>query len=320
MGDKKVLITGMSGYLGRTLCRALEHQDWCSSVDGCDVRLPLDKLDKVHYRKLDINDPAMADWMSECAPDIVVHLAFVVEPLHDKARMHRTNVDGTRAVLEASLKADVGQILVASSGTAYGAWPDNPLPLKESDPIRPHPNFQYAREKSAVEDMCVRFMEEHPEVMFSIIRPCVLYGPQVSNYISRLLTKLPLVFGMDGYNPELQFVHEDDVADAICAILEGKGRGPFNIAPPDTLTLSEILHLTGKPAIWVPDWILVPLVDFMWHHRINLLGAPASFLDFMRYSWVLDSSRLCDELGFRFRYSSREAITIMLRAKGVISA
>lgn len=318
MSGKKVLITGVSGYIGGALCRVLEHTAWCARVDGCDIRAPLDKLDKVHYRELDINDPDLAGWVADCAPDVVLHLAFVLNPMHDEARMRRINVGGTRAVLQAAAAAGTRQVMVASSGTAYGAWPDNPVPLRETDPIRPHPGFQYAREKAEVETICADFMEAHPEVVFSIIRPCVLYGPNVHNYLSRLLTGMPTVVGLAGYDPDLQFVHEDDVSRAIVAILEQEARGAFNIAPPDTLTMEETLGMTGKRVVRLPEWVLAPLADLLWRFRINVLGAPASFLDFMRYPWVLDPGRLMEELGFEFRYTSREALTVMLRSKGVL--
>jgi UDP-glucose 4-epimerase len=318
MSGKTVLITGISGYIGGALCRRLEPLTWCARVDGCDLRPPLDKVDKVHYRELDINDPGLGAWVAERAPDVLLHLAFVLNPMHDEARMRHINVGGTRAVLEAAAAAGTRQVMVASSGTAYGAWPDNPVPLRESDPIRPHRGFQYAREKAEVEALCADFMAAHPEVIFSVIRPCVLYGPHVRNYLSRLLTGLPMVVGLAGYEPDLQFVHEDDVARAIIAILQAEARGAFNIAPPDTITMEETLHLAGKPVVRLPDWVLDPLADFLWRQRINVLGAPASFLDFLRYPWVLDPGRLTDELGFTFRYSSREALTLMLRAKGVL--
>lgn len=56
----------------------------------------------------------------------------------------------------------------------------------------------------------------------------------------------------------------------------------------------------------------------MWRHHIPGLDIPSNFFDYIRYPWVLDGSRLRDELGFEYRYSSREALTVMLRSKGVI--
>ena len=109
-----------------------------------------------------------------------------------------------------------------------------------------------------------------------------------------------------------------ELARAMIAIFEQDARGPFNIAPPDTITMEETLHSAGKPVVRLPEWLLDPLADFLWKRRLNVLGAPASFLDFLRYPWVLDPGRLTHELGFEFRYSSREALVAMLRAKGVL--
>jgi UDP-glucose 4-epimerase len=316
---RRVLITGVSGYLGRALCRALDQTSWCARVDGLDVRAPQERFDKLRFRRLDINDPGLDDYLAARAPDVVVHLAFVLNPIHDEALMRRINVDGTRRLLEATARAGTRQVMIASSGTAYGAWPDNPVPLKESDPIRPHPTFQYAREKAELEGLYQRQMEAHPEVVFSVIRPCVIYGPQVDNYLSGLLTALPVVVGLVGFEPPLQFVHDDDVARAIITIIEQQGRGAFNIAPPDTLPMSEALGLAGKPVLRLPAPLLAALLDLIWRLRLPLLGAPAPLLDFLRYPWVLDSSRLTEELGFTFQHSSREALAIMLRAKGMLA-
>ena len=316
MTPKKVLVTGVSGYFGGVLVRELEHRDWCVRVDGCDLRPPLSKLDKVHFTQLDITSPDLSDWVEGCNPDILIHLAFIVDPIHDEARMREINVGGTRAVLAAAERAQVPQVLVASSGTAYGAWPDNPVPLRESDPIRPHPEFQYAREKGELESHYQQFMDEHPDVAFSVIRPCVVYGPQVKNYLSALLTDLPVVVRLRGYDPPLQFVHEEDVARAILIILEKEARGAFNIAPSDTLKVSELMRLPGKRVIALPERLVTALAGFLWRHRLPGFGAPPSLIDFMRYPWVLDNSRLCEELGFEFRYSSRETVEVMLRSKG----
>ncbi|MFO8056212.1 MAG: NAD-dependent epimerase/dehydratase family protein [bacterium] len=318
MDKKKVFITGMSGYLGGCLCRELDRSSWCESFHGMDVKRPLAKYDKGEFRKLDINDPALYDWLLELKPDVLVHLAFIVDPIHDEELMRKINVDGTRSVLHAAAKAGTPQVLVASSGTAYGAWPDNPVPLHEDHPIRPHPTFRYANDKARVEFLCREFMEENPETITSIIRPCVVYGSLVNNYLSELIS-MPLAVAVPReHNPDLQFIHEDDVAGAILTILEREGQGAFNLAPPDTITLVEAVAIAGRRALYLPDKVLEALARAAWFLRLPLLKAPASFLDFMRYPWVLDSSRLREELGYTFRYSTRETFEIMVRSKGIL--
>ena len=318
MEKKRLFVTGMAGYVGGCLCRELGRAEWCGGLAGTDVKVPAVACPEATFRRMDITDPALVGWVRETRPDMVVHLAFIVEPIHDEERMRRTNVEGTRNVLRAVREARVPQLLVMSSATAYGAWPDNPVPLRESDPIRPHPGFSYARHKAEVEADCARFMEEHPEVITSLLRPCVIYGPGVDNYISGLFT-LPVAMQPTDHASPFQFVHEDDVVRAVVTVLEKQGRGPYNLAPPDTVTVTEVNAMTGKPSVPMPDWALKAVFRIAWGLRLPFLRVPPAFLDFVRYPWVVDSTRLTEGLGFTYTHSTRETLEIMLRAKGVLS-
>jgi len=315
MEKKKIFVTGMSGYLGGNLCRELDRLDWCEKFYGMDVKKPLYKYDKCEFRQMDINDRGLGEWVAEVKPDILVHLAYILEENHDHDLMHRVNYDGSKNALKAAAQAKVRQVLIASSGTAYGAWPDNPAQLKENDPLRANPDFLYAVDKVNVEKLAGEFKAAHPETIMSIIRPTVVYGPFVNNYISNLLDHY-LIMGLSGFNPPLQFVHEDDVVAAIILIMSKNAGGVFNLTPEDTITMLELLELAKRPYILFPDWFLTPVVNLLWKLRIPLLNFSTAFLDYIRYPWVLDNSRLKNELGFKYRYSTRETAEIMLRAKG----
>ena len=315
MSGRTILVTGSSGYLGRALIRALEEAPWCQEVLGWDVREPVVPSPKLRFERVDVTAQGLNARLAAAAPDCLVHLAFVVNPMHDEELQRRINLDGTRNVFTAAAGAGTGQIVVASSGTAYGAFRDNPVPLRETDPCRPHPGFPYARQKAELEIDYARFMEAHPEVDLAIIRPCVVFGPGVSNYLADLLTALPVVVGLAGYDPPLQFVHEDDVAGVIAAIVEQRARGPFNVAPPDSITVTETVMRRGRPVVRLPDWILGPFAALAWRLHLPILKAPPAFLDFMRWPWVMDTTRVTQELGYAYRHSSRDTLEIMLRAR-----
>src|SRR6185436_907062 len=111
---------------------------------------------------------------------------------HDRRRMRSVNVDGCRNLLDAAAGCGAGRLMLISSATAYGAWPDNPVPMDESWPLRPA-TFQYAAEKVECEGMTRQFAERHPGIAVTLVRPAIVGGPGMDNYIYRFIFKLPLL-------------------------------------------------------------------------------------------------------------------------------
>ena len=144
----RVLITGAGGYIGRLLGERLAEGH---TVLGLDVRVPPGL--PFDCREGDIRDPALGELLREQRIDTVVHLAAVLEDSGDRARDYDIDVNGTRNVLDACLSAGVGQLIVTSSGAAYGYHPDNPAWLDEQDPLRGNPEFAYSDHKRLVEEM-----------------------------------------------------------------------------------------------------------------------------------------------------------------------
>ncbi|MCP4132115.1 MAG: NAD-dependent epimerase/dehydratase family protein [bacterium] len=310
---KKIFITGISGYFGRCLCKELLKENWCGDIYGIDIKKSDALNKKIFVYHMDMNSADLGDLLKELQPDVLIHLAFIVNPIHNERLMTHINIDGTKNVLQAAEESGIPQVMVASSGVAYGAWPDNPVPLKETDPIRKHPTFRYAKDKAVVEELCARYMERNPHTVFSIIRPCIVYGRNVDNYISNILA-LPLVPLIKGYDTAQQFVHEDDVAGSILAILKKRGRGAFNLAPGDALRMSEVVKKSGKVSISLPFGFARAGSKLLWFLRFPILKFPPSFIDYVCYPWLLDNKRIRDEMGYTFKYSSSETLDVMLRA------
>jgi UDP-glucose 4-epimerase len=249
-------------------------------------------------------------------PDTVVHLAFIVNPLHNEVLMRDINLNGSRNVFDAADTIGVKRLLVASSATALGAWPDNPVPLDDRAPVRGRTEFSYSADKVQLELMLSEFEELHPQMAVSWIRPCIIYGPGVDNYLSRLLLKHPLVVFPDGCDLPQQFVHEDDVAAATWWILARDGRGPYNVAPPDWIHLSDVARESGRRTISIPFWMMKFASRVCWNFRLPFLRYPPGVNFYIRYSWIVAPRRLGDELGFRFRYTSLETLRDLLRSHG----
>lgn len=308
-----VAITGAGGYIARQLISSLENQKWCLRILGTDIVEPEVQAGKLEFRNHDIRDPLLFDLWKDQRIDTIVHLAFIFNPIHDEKKMYDVNVNGTLNILNICEALNIKHIIVASSGTAYGAWPDNPEFLKEDDPIRVFPpKFSYAHHKGLIEQHCADFMQKHPEIVFNIVRPCVVYGPNTDNYLVRYLKNQPVLFLPDGRDPGLQFVHEDDVAELFSLLIEKKVPGAFNVAGDGVVKISEIGAVIGKRTLKIPRQFYFALIWLLWHLHVKTVEAPAGIIDYTSYPWILDTTRANNILGWKPQYTSMDALRIML--------
>jgi UDP-glucose 4-epimerase len=313
----RYLVTGGSGYIGSRLVARLAEEETTDRVVVADLRPPRTPRPKVTYERLDVSDTQAAHALfARERPDILVHLAFVLNPIHDERKMYEVDVNGTSAVLEAATAAEVGHVLVTSSATAYGAFPDNPVPLTEEHPVRGVPSFEYARDKAESDRICQLWANQHPDRTMTIVRPTVVFGPTVDNFIVRLLNAQPFLADLGGEPPPMQFVHEDDLAEALWGLLEGRHGGAFNVAADGTMTLRECAALIGLPVRRVPRRLYWAAAAALW--RLRLSEAPPGYLHFVVHPWVVSNQKLKDTLGWTPRHSTRETFEITARARGLL--
>ena len=316
---KRLALTGSSGYLGRTFIEHLRRQAGAVEILGLDIRAAAPGVGAPHrFAELDILSPHLAGTLRDFQPDTVVHAAFVLAPMRDRHEMRRINVEGTRALLAAAADFGAERVMLVSSATAYGAWPDNPVPIDESRSLRPA-RFQYAADKVAIEGLAEEFARSHPQIAVSRVRPAIIGGAGMDNYLHRLLFGASTLVLLDGHDTPLQFVHEEDVAAAMLAILSAGARGAFNIAPPDWTLISEVAAATDRGTVCLPFWLARLMQGCGWAMRLPGYEFPAAFLDFARYPWVVAPRRLQDELGYVFRYTSRETVRETVRARQLVA-
>ena len=149
----------------------------------------------------------------------------------------------------------------------------------------------------------------------TIVRPTVVFGPTVDNFILRLLTRQPFLADLGGEPPPIQFVHEDDLVDALTGLLAGRHDGAFNVAADDTMTLRECAALIQLPVRRVPRRAYWALVKLLWELRLS--EAPPGYLHFVVNPWVVSSEKLKRTTGWRPRHTSRETFEETVRARGL---
>src|SRR3954464_11980727 len=195
----RYLITGGSGYIGGRLTDELAGREETEKIVDVDLRPPPRSWPKHEFVKADIRDRRqMQELYEKHEIDAVLHFAFVLNPIRDEARMYDIDVNRTQAVLQAASDAGVKHVIQTSSATAYGAFPDNPKPIAEDWPVRGAPDFSYAKHKADADRICQLWAAEHKDRVMTIVRPCIVFGPNVDNYIVRAWENLPYTPVLDG--------------------------------------------------------------------------------------------------------------------------
>jgi UDP-glucose 4-epimerase len=314
-GPVRIAITGSSGLYGRAVIAEIRRSHPAARVLGIDLRPSVfDPPDE--FLAADVTDPRLTQALRRFEPDTIVHLAYAVQPGRDPGRLRAVNVDGTRAVLDAAAAVQPRRLLVASSATVYGAWPDNPTACDETAPLRPLPGYYYSAHKGLVERMVRAFAESSPHVAVSWTRPAIVVGRGVRNFLADYFLGVPFVCLPDGRDTPLQFVHRNDLARATLAILAASARGPFNVAPEDAVTQRQIARTLGVPALPMPYVAMAAIARLWWTLRLPWLATPPGLVGYVRHPWVMTSGRLREELGFSFDYSSAAAFADLVAGDG----
>jgi len=301
----RVAITGAAGYLGVELARRCVESG--AAVLGLDVRrAPRRWPASAGFALQDVTEPSLHQRLAEFRPGVLVHLAWVFDPVHDQTLEQSVDVDGTRNAFAAAVAAGARRIVYPSSTTSYGIDRRRELPLTEDDPPTPNPAYPYGRFKAEVEQWLPSFRAAHPDVEVVVTRACIVLGPHARNIVTHI-TEWPVMFRVAGANPPLQFLHEDDAAELLWWMINDAPPGTFNAAGAGVVSFKEICRMAGKPSISLPAPLLHAVVALGW--RLRLLRFPPGLLDYIRYPWVADTTRLTEELGFHPRHSTRDALS-----------
>jgi UDP-glucose 4-epimerase len=316
----RYLITGGSGYIGSRLTEILAARDDVDGIIDLDIRPPARPQAKTTFVRGDVRDYASIRALIERErPDALVHLAFVLNPIRDEARMYDIDVNGTAAVLRAAADAGTEQVLVTSSATAYGAFPDNPKPIAEDWPVRGQPDFSYARHKADVDRICQLWALEHPDRVMTIVRPSIVFGPNVDNYISRSWQNSAFMPILDGVEEEFQLVHEDDVVSAIIGLLDAKAGGAFNVGGDGTLTWKESAEMVGVKTRVMSMKAVRRIYGVAWAVHAPRVESPPGNLNFIRYPWVVSNEKLKSEIGWQPAADTRQVFVETMYAKGLVA-
>ena len=309
----RVAVTGAAGSIGSKFVERLAASDDVDGIVAFDALPVTAAHPKVTAFRQDIRQP-IADILREYGVDAVVHLAFLLRPGRNREAVRRVNVGGTAQVVRGCQAAGVRRLLYLSSTTVYGPHPGDPQPYTEASLVRPVRGFQYAEDKAATELMLEVFAADNPATCVTVLRGCPVMGPRSENFVTEAFSKVVLV-SILGADPPMQFIHEDDLQEALELCLLEPVPGVFNVTGEGTVAFSEIARAAGRRSIAVPAPVLAALTQATWTLRLQS-DSPASGLAMARWPWVASNEKLTRETGFRPRYTSREALMSSALARG----
>ena len=307
--DRVVAVTGACTYLGSELIKMLEADADVARVLALDIRRPdaVSDLAKVEFHPIDLTVPTVGSQLATLlrGVDTVVHGAFLSFPTHAASWAHELEDVGTMHLLDACAQVGPARIVVVSTTMVYGPAPGNPNWLTESAPLRGLPGSRYVTDKVRVENQVARHAAEHPDTRVAVLRFAPILGPTIVNYVTRFFSR-PVAPRLMGHDPLLQFVHEADAAAALKRAVDRGPAGPFNIVGEGVLPYSTVLALMGRVPVPMPHFVARRLYRALWATQV--IEAPPTFLDFLRYLCIADGARAGRELGFRPAFDIQRAI------------
>jgi UDP-glucose 4-epimerase len=249
--SSRVLITGATGFVGRTLLRTTAPLQWRSAVRSH----PVSGLVADHVVVGDIHGET--DWSQALADiDCVVHLAarvHVMKPTaHDRLEFERTNVLGTERLARAAAAAGVKRFVYLSSIKVNGERTGKGF-FRADD--TPQPQDDYARSKLEAERR-LSAIEATSGMAVAVVRSPLVYGPGVRANFLRLmsLARSGLPLPLASIANVRSMVSVWNLCDLICTLLQHRHpmSGVFLVADGEGISTAELVrrlaHMMHRPA------------------------------------------------------------------------
>lgn len=297
----KVLITGATGFTGRYLAPKLAAAGY--DVHGtaqCGDRGDVDGIATLH--SIDLTDlKAVEQVVRDVSPAKVVHLAAIAFVGHsDIAEMYRTNILGTRNLLEALASASdrPAAVLIASSANIYG----NSRSGKLDESVPPSPANDYAVTKVATENLVALYHDRLPLI---VTRPFNYTGigqstdfviPKIVDHARRRAATIEL----GNLDVERDFSDVRSIADIYRRLLDCPAAigGTFNICSGRHYSLAEV----------------IALIEEISDHKMRIAVNPAFVRKNDVHTLYGDNARLSDTIGQLDMPPLRQTLQWMLEA------
>lgn len=297
------LITGIAGGLAQLVGSRLAAEGY--EVVGVDYRHQPTLAFPATVYQANYNKTRIEDIFRRHRPTHVLHLGRVGNLKERMGKRFDLNVIGSRKVMELSARYEVRRLLVLSTFHIYGAHPHNHIPIYEDEPLRAGAAFPQIADAIQLDNQAVLWVYRNQQACKgAVLRPCNVVGPDISNAISTYL-RSDLRPTMLGFDPMVQFIHQDDLLSALLALLGTEDVGVFNVAGAGTVPLRAALEVAPGRQVPVPT-----VVASSYLRLAGLLGRalPPYLLNFLKYPCIISDEKLREAIGWEPQVGQLEAV------------
>ena len=184
-----------------------------------------------------------------------------------------------------------------SSSYVYGALPENPYYMDEDTPLNVSRNYPEIRDLAEVDTLAHHLpleasRDRDRDPAAGATRSATTCTARSARYLRQRY--VPTIMG---FNPMMQFIHEEDVAEAIALTLETGTRGVFNVDGPGAVPLKVAIRETGGTAVPLPEPVARPSSTAS--SASASTTRPPGAIDFVKYPCTIDGRRFREATGFQ---------------------
>jgi UDP-glucose 4-epimerase len=312
---KTVLVTGAAGSLAKRVIGKLQGRHQMVAVD---FRRKVETDAGIPSYLVELHKRGFEDVFAAHRIDAVIHIGRFFP--HEKTRdmRYNANVLGTKRLLDLSRKYGVTQTIIHSTYFVYGASAYNPALLDEDAPLKASEVTQDLVDSVELESLANIHLWRHPELNITILRPCNVLGPGVRNSMSILLSR-PLAPVLVGFSPLMQFIHVDDMAEAIILAFEHNRPGIYNVAPDDYVPFQEAVEQCGCSKLPIPS--IPPALPRLVSRALNWNAFfPPYLINYFKYPVILDGRLFRETFGWKPRRNLNDIFSYYRKQKLVAAS
>ena len=313
---KNILVIGICGGLAQIVARLISKSEKNLRIVGVDSRsiAALPAIPQVEYKKIRYSRNDFENLFRSLDFDCVFHLGRIsharANPKASLAKRLDLNVIGTNRILELATQHKVRRVIVLSTWHVYGAYPDNPVFMKETNLLRASIKHPDLRDVVEMDQLTTNWMWKYQHQLDVLLfRPCSIIGPNIRNSMTNYLKSDFMPLGYD-YNPMMQFIHEYDMAHILSYARENIPIGTYNVAPDEYISLHEAKQVVGRKSVPSSVFLIEKLANIL--NKSSLFSVPNYLLDYLKYPCLVSNEELMNQITPDFfRFSTSDTLELL---------